>query len=107
MVDECHHMPARTFRDVITQLSPKYLYGLTATPTRKNNDEKLIFVYLGDILHTVPRDYNQKSITESDTSNKLRVLIKETDLSIPFNIGVSQFPVLSKILTFDTQRKCH
>ena len=40
IVDECHHMPARTFRDVITKFSPKYLYGLTATPTRKNNDEK-------------------------------------------------------------------
>lgn len=104
LVDECHHMPARTFRDVITQFSPKYLYGLTATPTRKNNDEKLIFVYLGDILHTVPKDYNQQSSTTNNSSNELKVLIKETDLSIPFKVGVTQFPVLSKILTFDTKR---
>ncbi len=101
LVDECHHMPAKTFRDVITQFSPKYLYGLTATPTRKNNDEKLIFVYLGDVLHTVPKDYNQQIST---TSPKLKLVIQETNLSVPFNIGVAQFPVLSKILTFDSQR---
>lgn len=97
-------MPAKTFRDVITQFSPKYLYGLTATPTRKNNDGKLIFVYLGDILHTVPKDYNQQNNTRGSVSNKLSVLIRETDLSIPFSVGVAQFPVLSKILTFDTRR---
>src|SRR3989344_3188721 len=101
LVDECHHMPARTFRDVITQFYPKYLYGLTATPTRKNNDEKLIFVYLGDVLHTVPKDYNQQTTTASP---KLKLIIQETNLSIPFSIGVAQFSVLSKILTFDSQR---
>ncbi len=101
LTDECHHMPARTFRDVITQFSPKYLYGLTATPTRKNNDEKLIFVYLGEILHTVPRDYNQQT---TSMSPKLRLIIQETNLSVPFSIGVAQFPALSKIITFDTNR---
>ena len=101
LVDECHHMPAKTFRDVITQFSPRYLYGLTATPTRKNNDEKLIFVYLGDILHTVPKDYNQQITTASP---KLKLIIQETNLSVPFSIGVAQFSVLSKILTFDSQR---
>ena len=100
LIDECHHMPARTFRDVITQFFPRYLYGLTATPTRKNNDEKLIFVYLGDVLHTVPKDYNQQTTTPP----KLKLIIQETNLSVPFSIGVAQFPVLSKILTFDSSR---
>src|SRR3989344_2554378 len=100
LVDECHHMPARTFRDVITQFFPRYLYGLTATPTRKNNDEKLIFVYLGDVLHTVLKDYNQQTTTPP----KLKLIIQETNLSVPFSIGVAQFPVLSKILTFDSSR---
>ena len=100
LVDECHHMPARTVRDVITQFSPKYLYGLTATPTRKNNDENLIFVYLCDVLYKVPRDYNQKTATPP----KLKLVIRETNLSLPFSIGVAQFPVLSKILTFDSNR---
>ena len=36
--------------------------------------------------------------------NKLKVFVKETDLSIPFSVDVAQFPTLSKILSFDTQR---
>jgi len=47
LVDECHHIPAKTFRKVITKLNPYYLYGFTATPKRKNNDEKLIYIFLG------------------------------------------------------------
>ena len=39
MIDECHHVPAKTFREVIKRFSSYYLYGLTATPIRKNNDE--------------------------------------------------------------------
>src|SRR3989338_5251195 len=50
IVDECHHIPAATFREVIAQLNPKYIYGLTATPKRKHNDEKLIYIYIGDII---------------------------------------------------------
>ena len=32
IVDECHHIPAKTYRDTIGKLSTYYLYGLTATP---------------------------------------------------------------------------
>ena len=35
IVDECHHVPAKSFREVITQFNSYYLYGLTATPHRK------------------------------------------------------------------------
>jgi hypothetical protein len=50
-VDECHHIPAKSFRDAIVNFNSFYLYGLTATPKRKNNDEKLIYVYIGNILY--------------------------------------------------------
>ena len=50
IVDECHHIPAKTFREVISQLNPKYIYGLTATPKRKHNDESLIYMFIGDII---------------------------------------------------------
>ncbi|MBI4595738.1 MAG: DEAD/DEAH box helicase family protein [Candidatus Tectomicrobia bacterium] len=52
VVDECHHIPAATFREVVSQLNPKYIYGLTATPKRKHNDEKRVhensFSYSGN-----------------------------------------------------------
>jgi hypothetical protein len=50
IVDECHHIPAETFRNTISKLQTFYLYGLTATPFRKYNDGKLIFIHLGDVI---------------------------------------------------------
>jgi superfamily II DNA or RNA helicase len=46
IVDECHHIPAKTFSEVINKYHSYFLYGLTATPIRKNKDEKLIFITL-------------------------------------------------------------
>jgi hypothetical protein len=51
IVDECHHIPAKSFREAIILFNTFYMYGLTATPDRKTNDQKLIFVYIGSILH--------------------------------------------------------
>jgi len=50
LVDECHHIPAKTYRDTIAKLPTYYLYGLTATPFRKYNDGKIIFSHLGEII---------------------------------------------------------
>lgn len=47
IIDECHHIPAETFRTTIAKLQTFYLYGLTATPFRKYNDGKLIFYPFG------------------------------------------------------------
>jgi superfamily II DNA or RNA helicase len=35
IVDECHHISAFTFEQVMRQVKAKYVVGLTATPTRK------------------------------------------------------------------------
>ncbi|MET3115463.1 hypothetical protein AAKU52_003212 [Pedobacter sp. CG_S7] len=45
IVDECHHVPAETFRTTIEKLQTFYLYGLTATPFRKYNDGKMIHAF--------------------------------------------------------------
>ena len=69
IVDECHHMPAKTFREVITKFNPYYLFGLTATPKRKGNDEKLIYAYLGDVIYEIPKNYQTKSPTKKQLTN--------------------------------------
>lgn len=48
LVDECHHTPARSFAAVLRQLRPRYLVGLTATDQRKDQLERLIFLFLGN-----------------------------------------------------------
>jgi len=102
IVDECHHMPARMFRNVITRLNPFYLYGFTATPERKNNDERLIFIYLGEILHTIEKDFGITKKEKVGSSSEL--VIRDTDLQIPFKVKTDNFQMLTKIIIFDSNR---
>jgi len=101
LVDECHHIPAKMFRSVITQLNPYYLFGLTATPKRKHNDEKLIFIYLGDIVYEVPKDYNHEVFSMKDT---LMIHIRNTDFSMPFQVKTDDFHLLTRTLILDRMR---
>lgn len=105
LVDECHHIPAKTFRQVITQFNPYYLYGLTATPKRKNNDEKLIFIYLGGILHEVESNYHIPTSPKIDKNKSaIQIIIKNTKIDVPFKVKVDNFQILSKIIIFDSDR---
>ena len=49
IVDECHHVAAYTFEKVLKAIKSKYVYGLTATPTRKDGWHKIIYMQCGDI----------------------------------------------------------
>ncbi len=49
----CHHTPSSTFRKVVSQLNPYYLFGLTATPNRRDKLEKLMFQVIGDIFSKI------------------------------------------------------
>lgn len=61
IVDECHKAvgsPTRVmqFYKVLSNLSCRYKYGLTATPKRADGLEKSMFALLGDIIYEVTRD---------------------------------------------------
>jgi len=104
IIDECHHIPAKTFREVIAHLNPQYLYGLTATPKRKHNDEQLIFVYIGDILATMDAVYQPNSENIVGKKKAPEIIIRETGLEIPFQWKTDRFQLLAKIISFDTTR---
>ena len=57
IIDECHHLPAVTFTSVVSKLCPYYLYGLTATPKRRDGLEDLLYQGVGPIRHVVNRDH--------------------------------------------------
>ena len=99
IVDECHHVPAKTFREVIQNFSCFYLYGLTATPIRKSNDEKLIVIHIGDIIHEV-----KFPVDENNSSKKLAVIVRETNLFVPFDYKTDKIETLNQILVHDTER---
>lgn len=97
IVDECHHIPADTFRNTITKLQTFYLYGLTATPFRKYNDGKLIFIHLGEVISKIKSG-------EISTGQQAKIVIRNTNLDVPFNSKTDQFETLSKILIHDSTR---
>jgi superfamily II DNA or RNA helicase len=97
LVDECHHIPAKTYRDTIAKLPTYYLYGLTATPFRKYNDGKIIFFHLGEIIVEIKP-------TEISSYKQAKIIIRNTGLDIPFNSKTDQFETLSKILVHDSTR---
>ncbi len=97
IIDECHHIPAASYASTISKLSPYYLYGLTATPFRKNSDGRLIFAHLGEPIATIkPQDI--------ETFKKARVIVRNTNLDIPFNSKTDTFETLSKVLVHDSAR---
>ena len=53
IVDECHHVPAVSFEQVIKAVHAKYVYGLTATPTRQDGHHPILNMYLGPIRYQV------------------------------------------------------
>ena len=49
IVDECHHVSAFSFEQIMKQVKAKYVLGLTATPTRKDGHHPIIFMQCGPI----------------------------------------------------------
>ena len=49
IVDECHHVSSVTFESVLKYLKAQYVYGLTATPIRKDGHQPIIFMQCGPI----------------------------------------------------------
>src|SRR5260370_42663482 len=47
IVDECHHLSAFTFEQVMRQVKAKYVVGLTATPERKDGHHPIIYMHCG------------------------------------------------------------
>jgi len=53
IIDECHHIPAETFELVLRAVNARYIYGLTATPQRKDGKHPLMYMQCGPALYTV------------------------------------------------------
>ena len=70
---------------------------MTATPFRKYNDSKLIFIHLGEVVAEI------KS-SEISNSQQAKIIIRNTELNVPYNSKTDKFETLSKILVHDSVR---
>lgn len=53
IIDECHHLSAVSFEAVARSCKAKYVLGLTATATRKDGHQPIIFMQCGPIRYNV------------------------------------------------------
>ncbi len=53
IVDECHHLSAQSFEQVVRKAKARYVTGLSATVTRKDGHHPIIFMQCGPIRHRV------------------------------------------------------
>ena len=84
IVDECHHVSSITFENVLRHITAHHVYGLTATPIRKDGLQPIIFMQCGPIRfsadaktqiqkqsflrYLVPRFTSYRSVTENRQS---------------------------------------
>jgi superfamily II DNA or RNA helicase len=51
IVDECHHISAYTFEEILKNVPAAYVHGLTATPKRKDGLHPLMCMQCGPIIY--------------------------------------------------------
>ena len=61
IVDEAHHICAKVFSQSLFKLCPRHIYGLSATPHRKDGLSKVLHWFMGPIFFAVERE-NQTQV---------------------------------------------
>ncbi len=51
IVDECHHISAKSFEDVLRACPAKYVMGLSATVTRRDGHHPIVFMQCGPVRY--------------------------------------------------------
>lgn len=51
IMDECHHAASTTAQKILKKVNARYVYGVSATPMRSDNLEKINYMLLGPIRH--------------------------------------------------------
>ena len=97
IVDECHHIPAKTYRETIRSFKSKYCYGLTATHERKHGQELIAELCIGPVI----AEMKIHPMVESRTFD---IQIMSSELSLPFRYKNDHYEVLAKTISYDSAR---
>ena len=92
IVDECHHISARSFEIVARQCKAKYVTGLSATVTRKDGHHPIIFMNCGPVRYKVD---DKKQATARPFSHK--VIVRETNFRMPASFEADRYTAIQEI----------
>jgi len=102
VVDECHHISARSFEIVARQCKAKFITGLSATVIRKDGHHPIIFMNCGPIRYKV--DDKKQAETRPFAH---RVIVKKTAFKVSPLVETTGYSAIHKLyesLINDTRR---
>lgn len=99
IVDECHHISAFTFEQVMRQIKAKFVVGLTATPTRKDGHHPIIYMQCGPVRFGM----SAKEMAQS-TPFEHRVIPRHTDFQMSLSGGNATIQDVYAALSNDAMR---
>ena len=85
VVDECHHISARSFEIAARQSKAKYVTGLSATVVRKDGHHPIIFMNCGPIRYKVDE---RKQATKRPFTHK--VVVRKTSFQLPSHLETKE-----------------
>lgn len=92
IVDECHHISAASFEQVIRQAKAKFITGLSATVTRQDGHHPIIFMQCGPVRYKV--DDRQQAASQSFTH---KVIIRRTGFTLPSRVDDTPEPGIQEV----------
>lgn len=97
IVDECHHVSAFSFEQVLKRFKAKYVLGLTATPKRKDGHHPITVMQCGPLLKAVK--------DAADSSPLIRtVVVRETSFRMSSEVEKPEMHELYEALSTNTIR---
>lgn len=87
IVDECHHLSAFSFEQILQAAPAKYVYGLTATPTRKDGLQPIVYMQCGPIRY---KDNAKKQAKARPFDHKVRMQFTAFDPKIRQEMSLQQ-----------------
>lgn len=87
IVDECHHLSAVSFEQALQATPAKYVYGLTATPIRKDGLQQIVFMQCGPIRY---KDNAKKQAKARPFDHKVRMQFTPFDPTIRQDMTLQQ-----------------
>ena len=79
IVDECHHLSAPQYEQVLSEAHAKYVVGISATLERRDGHQPIIFMQAGRVRHTIKSDRNNQFAQVLDR--------RELNLEVPLHLS--------------------
>ncbi|NVM04474.1 MAG: DEAD/DEAH box helicase family protein, partial [Candidatus Helarchaeota archaeon] len=92
VIDECHHISARSFEIVARQSKAKYVMGLSATVIRKDGHHPIIFMNIGPIRYKVS-DKKQAATRPF----KHKVIVRKTEFRVNGSLDNEKSPAIHEL----------